>query len=166
MSHYDTLPLDPADSLKFTLLRTFARFEYALKASGTYLLSAGGEQAAPNWKTFKADLKAAPDLVTRIKAECGTEWTYLAEHPPHHQKVVEGRLTFVLDKRMSEGSVLSTIECCKTIRNNLFHGGKEYPSPDAVSVERDKQLISAAIKVIDAMGRTHEALKGYYVGGR
>src|ERR1700752_2467859 len=96
---------------------TFARFEYALKRAG-YLEKK--PFASPDWRRFAEDLRGIPE--ENQKAILASA-TYLQAEPPKQQVVVDGALRWD-ERKPSDSQTQSVIESVKTVRNNLFHGGK------------------------------------------
>lgn len=94
----------------------FSRFEYALKVSGSVKAGRYGE-AQVNWQEFvnKHAAKYAPTDEARA----------LIKSPPKWQTYTNGECAWEdvdLEREKTElGKVLLVV---KTIRNNLFHGGK------------------------------------------
>lgn len=107
------------DQLAVEMFRTFARFEYALKATGFHC----GEGAAePNWRAFAQsiprlfDHPGDPDLRVAI--------SYILEHPPKKQVVAGGTLTWSVSVPNTDLQSDLVLLYVRRVRNNLFHGGK------------------------------------------
>lgn len=122
---------------------TFARFEYALKR-GSYLQSTS--DARPDWNKFVKELDDIPDenklLVLAVAP-------YLKSHPPKKQVSDQGVLKW--QKRCPAASdIESLVDSVKTVRNNLFHGGK-YPEGPIDEPARDEQLLRESVRVLQVL---------------
>jgi hypothetical protein len=106
------------DRLATEMFRTFARFEYALKAAGFHN---GDGAAKANWRSFAESVPAAfnnprdPALNEAVR--------YILNHPPKKQIITNGTLAW------SEAAPNTDLEsdlvliCLRRVRNNLHHGG-------------------------------------------
>ncbi|WP_436637654.1 hypothetical protein [Microbaculum sp. FT89] len=125
------------EELRNLLLRfflDFARFEFAMKTGGFGVVLHGAYQ--PSWRALKAVMKGRP-LPDGLKAECQYVW----DRPPNKQtdryewRPVEPRDDWAF-----------VIDCVKTVRNNLFHGGKVPFRPN-----RDPELIRQCDRMLMAL---------------
>ena len=73
---------DELDRLAIELFRTFARFEYALKAAGFHK---GDGAAEANWREFAASVARAFDNPHRENFKASIK--YILENPPKKQFV-------------------------------------------------------------------------------
>jgi len=120
---------------------TFARAEYALKKAG--FLS---EQKTPKvtWDKFAA--KVGQRLLASDEAAVQQAIKYLGENPPAKQVVKDRSLVWEsrkCDKKKPDALFL--IHSVTTVRNNLFHGGKELQRPLA---ERDFRLLLSCLNLL------------------
>jgi len=115
--------------LLLTFFLTFARFEYALKASGLFKRDnrqrnpLRPREAEPDWDTFAVSLR---DLFQIQKSEpLQNACEFILTCPPWKQVVINNVIDWETPVRPQEESnikfILRMIRC---IRNNLFHGGK------------------------------------------
>jgi hypothetical protein len=107
------------DRLAVEMFQTFARFEYALKASG---FNAGNGDAKADWTAFARSIPGVFDdpRDSAVKMAVG----YILAHPPKKQVVEQGVLEW---KDAGAGTSLRSDEVLiyvRRVRNNLFHGGK------------------------------------------
>lgn len=141
-SPFDDLQIAPELVCRF--FASFARFEYAMKASGYGRADRFGNAVA-DWQALKAALGNAIEsgLCGRTKE---TVEILLAE-PPQVQKFIDGQAIFRAEPLSGDNLGAQAITAAKRVRNNLFHGGKHTPhsSPD-----RDSKLIEAALAVLEA----------------
>ena len=101
------------------LFRTFARFEYALKAAGFHNGNGGAEA---NWRDFAVSVSAHFDDPQDEGFKEAI--AYILEHPPNKQLVEDGELIWdavVPQTDLHSDRVLIYV---RRVRNNLFHGGK------------------------------------------
>jgi hypothetical protein len=128
----------------FTL---FARFEYAMKATGIRQARKSGAVEA-DWtklaESVGSDLMAMPD--EKIKEAC----TYLLQQPPKRQDLEGDQLVWSVAPA-SQGSDTKDlfVYICR-VRNNLFHGGK-FRGRYLADPERSSQLIGASTVVLNAV---------------
>lgn len=140
---FDTLVGDRNLVLRF--FATFSRFEYSLKRAGFLKLS---QKAEPNWDEYANSLRGSflevQDPAFRKAVN------FLLNQPPMTQVVSGTNLdwgnTNLGSGEQHENYILRLV---KTVRNNLFHGGK-YPNPTGpvVDVGRDQELLEASIAVL------------------
>lgn len=75
------------DQLATEMFRTFARFEYALKAVGFHN---GDGAAEPNWRSFAQSI---PDLLDDPgDPDLAAAVCYILDHPPKKQTIANGVL--------------------------------------------------------------------------
>lgn len=140
-----TCPADPNAVLVMRFFWLFSSFECALKRRG-FLKADQYGNAQPDWKKFAETIS--------VPLECNEEFTaarsFLTSGPPQRQVVKNGGLGWESQQRKSgETELAFALRMIRTVRNNLFHGGK-YPDPDGPidGVERNNALIEAAIQVL------------------
>lgn len=128
--------------LCFGFFMAFSRFEFALKENGFYRPGRYGE-ANPDWKKFR------DEFADRFSP--GEPEQTLRTAPPRQQAVSNGAVTWRevdLDREPTElGKVILMV---KTIRNNLFHGGK-HGLEDWDNPKRTAFLLSTGIRVLDRL---------------
>jgi hypothetical protein len=107
-----------ASSLAFDFFYWFSRFEYALKANGFLKTHAVGTRAEPGWDDFVTkwgtDYKPSGEALALLKAS--PEAQVIAANNQLAWKAVN------LTNCTSD--LAKVVRLLKTIRNNLFHGGK------------------------------------------
>jgi hypothetical protein len=134
----------------------FARFEYALKRTGFFRGDAS--KAEPAWDRFADSLKESFEGSYRqdfIDALC-----YLNAHPPQKQVVLEDKLRWTPNVRdVSESWERRILRLVRTVRNNLFHGGKYlYPNRPVEEPARDRALLTASLTVLEECLRLSPSL--------
>ena len=133
----------------------FSVFEAALKREG--FVRAGPHNAAePDWKRFALEvegrLAAAP--VTGLE-EAKEELRRLS---PHRQIVRDGKLGWEPIEQNEESDDAFIIRLMKTVRNNLFHGGK-YPDGHIKEIARNRKILRAALTILDACYKVHAGVR-------
>ena len=105
-------------SLAFDFFYYFSRFEFALKENHYLKSHKAGQVAEAGWKEFVA--KCSTQYKTSREA------SELIELSPHRQVVLaDGTLAWKpLDMAVCKSELDAVVLCLKTVRNNLFHGGK------------------------------------------
>lgn len=139
-------------ALCFEFFYWFSRFEYALKERG-YVKAGRYGEAQVAWGRFASERAGEYSLSTEAK--------YLVEDPPQSQKYINGHCGWEeteLDREKTElGKVLLVV---KTIRNNLFHGGKA-SQKDWDDPSRNMFLLRNGKAVIDNLAQLAEIESDY-----
>lgn len=144
---YNFLPPSALNKNVCTFFWKFSVLECALKTGG-FLESYRG-YAKPDWDKFaeKVDGRFEGITVAGFKEACKK----LELKPPKRQIVRENRLGWKKTNRKKGQSYESfIIDLVKTVRNNLFHGGK-YPDGPVEEISRDSELIDAALIVLEGL---------------
>jgi hypothetical protein len=154
------LKIDHGLLLRF--LAGFSRFEYALKRAGFCTVSGGPQHqwVSPAWDDFAGN----PDAITRFavlrqEPAIAQALEYFKQQPPRRQ-ILEGggKLDFAPSTPPDITNLLQVTRCVRTIRNNLFHGGK-YPSGPRAATARDEELIHCAVVVLEGILSCHEGVR-------
>jgi hypothetical protein len=127
-------------------LAVFSRMEHALKATGTYAMDSGGKAAA-KWDGFAN----AIDEPFRAIGDAGfiAAVDYLLTRPPRKQVFENGAVRFVdqaIDTKQRK--VQQTLLMIRSVRNNLFHGGKHLPGGE-MEPGRNRLLVSHSLTVLN-----------------
>jgi hypothetical protein len=143
--------------LIYEFFEMFSRFEYALKQAN--FLKKGKSQvrdhrtfrhaprwnAVPDWDEFSKSIGKLRPSENFIKAR-----DYLIKEPPKTQVVGECGLEWedtVQGLRETDAKYL--LRLVRTVRNNLFHGGKDdYTLGPEDEVYRHRQLLESALAVL------------------
>lgn len=141
MIHRDQID-EELKNLSFDFFYWFSRFEFALKENGRIKVGPSNIAQA-DWHSFIKNCEAhyQPDSTARE----------LLDEPPDVQ-VVKGANAWkwaplTLDQEQSELS--KVVLLVKTIRNNLFHGGK-HNAAGWDDPERVRFLLNHGIKLLDS----------------
>lgn len=144
------------DLLIFQFFKAFSRFEFALKVNG-YFQYPTGNRSDPGWSSFYRVYEEDYQL-------CTWEMELLENLPKRQKKDCEGDLTWENLSFKPDASELSQlILAIKTMRNNLFHGGK-CGDPDWDTPERIKFLLQRGLKTLSHLKDLDERIKGEFDG--
>jgi hypothetical protein len=137
--------LNVPKELTLEFLGTFARFEYALKRAG-YVL--GNEKwASADWDRFAKEIEVlGPTSLSPVLGCCQC----LKDHPPRKQVLRDCRLQWVLRQGDSGSAVNEILLNVRTVRNNVFHGGK-FPDGPIDEPLRDEQLVAECLAVLQSL---------------
>lgn len=120
----------------------FARTEYALK-SVKLIIPQRNDRFSPDWDKFARSV--GNELMASRDAQIREAVRYLEEAPPQKQVYKGGHFEWK-DRKCIDGEVaVFVIRSIVTVRNNLFHGGKEIVG---LMAERDQRLIQHALVVL------------------
>lgn len=135
---------DELKDLAFDFLYWFSRFEFSLKENKFLKNDKIGANAEPAWDDFvvqyAADFKHTPQTQELLRLN------------PMRQKVGANSCLewkdVVLDDCLSD--LCKIVRLLKTIRNNLFHGGK-HGAEGWDDVNRTMQLLSCGKSILDQL---------------
>ncbi|MFZ3081363.1 hypothetical protein [Rhodoferax ferrireducens] len=136
----------PADItyLAFNFFYWFSRFEYALKENEFLKCHVGGSRAEPGWDEFvtKFETNYTPSEQAYALLKASPEAQVVAENNQLAWKAV--------DLSNCKSELEKVVRLLKTIRNNLFHGGKHggagWDDPKKTSC-----LLSSGMLVLDQL---------------
>lgn len=135
----------PDPWLVYDFFAAFSRFEYALKRGG--FLGGNDKAASADWDGFAKSIKGR--FGRPPPAALGDALAYFRAGPPQKQvKEGSGLGWRPIDTSGSEEAF--AIRCVKTVRNNLFHGGK-FPSGASHDVARSVDLLRHGRVVLDTL---------------
>ena len=140
------LALVEDEKLVFKFFAIFSRFEYALKRTG---FLRDQERAEADWDRYSTCLRGRFAVLGSLTFTDAC--AYLEQESPRQQVVDGTRLTWKACLRGNGESEESyVLRMVRTVRNNLFHGGK-YPDPSGPvqEVARDRRLLGACITVLE-----------------
>ena len=137
----------------------FSRFEFALKKA-KYLERENGD-AFPNWDAFSKKYRDEFDPQKEI--QLSEAWDYLKNEPPMKQIVVDGQLDFEVNKQFTgKFSLFEAQLAVRTVRNNLFHGGK-FPNSGVVDdPARKTKLLSMCLVLLKEMLKLDPVVKAHF----
>ena len=113
----------------------FSRIEYALKSDPAFSKALPYFQA--DWDKLKLALSSAP-----VPQKLGQALACIQNQPPMKQSGANK-----WDKIQGSDDWDLLIRALKTVRNNLFHGGKHYTGPVLQPV-RDQELLNHCLAVM------------------
>jgi hypothetical protein len=131
-----------------TFFVLFSRFEYALKRLGYISPKPMGKRIELDWVRFSEDTEAKFTANTWESIKESVK--YLETHQPMKQVFHEGELRFVGISRLNGENRLDwLLRLIRTVRNNLFHGGK-FPDGPKYDVARDQKLLESSLDILGA----------------
>ena len=157
------LPPNSLDrDLVFEFFWKFSVFECALKRFGFYKRDPKKRSeynAEPDWNRFGAEAAKTFDGVEDSGFQAAV--ARLVKLQPKKQIIKNGKLAWkpVERKNQGNGSDLEyAITLLKTVRNNLFHGGK-FPDGPPQEIARDRGVLRAALAVLDKCYERHPDIR-------
>ena len=136
------LHFDPELAIEF--LAVFSRMEYALKVGG---FAIGRDKSVDaNWDSFANAINAA--FLANAEANVVEARDFLLQSPPRRQVLLAGKVRFV-DQVIDPKQALTQqlLRLVRTVRNNLFHGGKYLPDGEQ-EPGRNERLVRASLCVL------------------
>lgn len=142
----------------FDFFYRFSRFEFALKENDFLKSDEEGKRAEPGWNDFISKYQTDYKL-----SEAGAN--LIKENPKCQIVVRERKLGFVQVNYENIPSELGkVVTLLKTVRNNLFHGGK-HGAEGWDDPKRTLILLGLSIRILDelaALGNLEGDYKGIY----
>jgi hypothetical protein len=128
----------------FEFFYWFSRFEFALKEN-RYIRKGPSNAALPDWHKFRDRFSGA--------YKPSRESALLMSAPPERQVFADGSYKWKkVDLEKESADLGKVILILKTIRNNLFHGGKS-SEKDWDNPDRNIFLLENGKKVLDSLAR-------------
>lgn len=144
MELLNSLNLDKDLLLDFFIV--FSRFEYSLKRAG--FLKSNDGSAEPNHDKFGSTYKNQFQDLIAGSEEFTVAVNYFFDTPPKRQWVNDGKLDWKnQDQSQLARNLNNLLVLVRTVRNNLFHGGK-YPSGPVDNPERNEKLLKNSLVVM------------------
>lgn len=151
------LPPDNLDrELVLRFFWKFSVFECALKRE-RFLRRGRSNAAEADWECFARELqvRASNQLPTHVVNAIA----HLRTLAPRRQIVRKNRIEWEsVERRVGETSLAFALRQLRTVRNNLFHGGK-YPDGPIEEVARNRDVLEAAIAILHCCYEMHERLR-------
>ena len=151
------LPPDELDrDLVLGFFWKFSVFECALKREG-FLRPGPKNGAEPNWDRFGKEVQGRFSQVSIPGfADAVGNFRKLS---PQRQVVRDGHLGWEpIRQKAGQADEEYILRLLRTVRNNLFHGGK-YPDGSIAEVARDRDILRAALKILDGCYEIHAGVK-------
>lgn len=134
----------PAE-LACEFLAVFARMEYALKA--TRFAAGNGRAVSASWDRFANEADEHFHAEASEDLRCAVE--FLWNSPPRKQVLTEDNRVqfcdFVIDP--DQRKLQQLLLMVRTVRNNLFHGGKHQPAGE-MEPGRNEVLVRSSLVVL------------------
>ena len=151
------------DALVYEFLRTFTRFEYALKATTEFCRRGRFDDAAPNWTRFAESAPVREVLGDPVEAGLTDAVAYIVAHPPRTQVVENGVLAWSDRPPSARSRSGRVLELVRRVRNNLFHGAKG--NQHWVDPERTEALLSHSLTILHGCRDASEGVAAAYDNG-
>jgi hypothetical protein len=139
----------------------FSRFEYALKRAG--FAKKKRDSVSANWVKF------GRYVTSRFEAEVSPELreavNYVKDNAPMTQTIDSRGLGWrETQQSRNESDLEWVLRLVRTVRNNLFHGGR---SPEWIGSDpnREIKLLRSSLVILDACLDCHPDLKRYFEDG-
>ncbi len=147
----------PAE-LACEFLAVFSRMEYALKA--TDYASENEGKVTASWDRFANEIDEVFRQIADEKFAAAVD--YLLTHPPRKQVRKDDVLTFedqVIDENQRRAQ--QALLMVRTVRNNLFHGGKHLPDGE-MELGRNHDLVQHSLTVLEHCVRLNAVVRQCY----
>ena len=133
-------------ALAIEFIAVFSRMEHALKSTGYALGNEG--KVVPAWDRFANEINEQFEQINDEEIIRAKE--LLLNAPPRKQVLRNGQVVFQ-DQEVDHNQrpTQQAIRFVRTVRNNLFHGGKYLPKGE-VELGRNEALVRASLKVLKA----------------
>ena len=130
--------------LAIEFMAVFSRFEYALKSTKYAIGTESRADAA--WDIFANDIN---DEFQDIQIEQLTQATNFLMTVPPRRQVLDGNKTRFRDQNVdpNQKPTQQLLRFVRTVRNNLFHGGKYLPLGE-IETGRNQKLVESALIVL------------------
>jgi len=153
---FDELGVNREVVISFILY--FSRFEYALKQTGCY---AGGNRSHvyADWRNFAEDHNDT--FETELDEDVREAAEYLERHPPKRQVKAAGKLDWKEMEFESNLRLRRVLQTVRTVRNNLFHGGK-FPTEEDHDPTRDEVLLRHCLTILHAALELSEDVRRHF----
>lgn len=136
--------------LEFFLV--FSRFEYCLKATGMFVRHAveppKWPRAEPDWDSFANQIRDSFDrnATDELREAC----LYIVESPPNQQVFTGHELAWETPCcPKGESEIAFLLRMVRSVRNNLFHGGK-YNIDFHEDTDRTTMLLRSSLHILNA----------------
>jgi hypothetical protein len=150
--------LNAPTCLAVEFIAVFSRFEYALKS--TDFAMGGPTIANPAWDKFSNSIH---DQFVQIEDESlEISIAYMMFYPPRKQVLLNNKLDFkVQEIDTNQRSTQQLLGLVRTVRNNLFHGGK-YSSDGEIDEGRNEKLLTHSLKILKYCLPLHKEVLASY----
>lgn len=143
-------------NLVFDFFITFSRFECALKNSIRYA-RINGLKVAADWTRFASSIQDTFDKTYSPELDAAVE--YIINNPPKVQHLENNQLVWHHLEIENNTPLTTRLDLyIRTIRNNLFHGGK-FNGVYEPDISRNYILISNAMIILNDWLRLNEVVR-------
>lgn len=138
------------ETLALRFFKRFSRFEFALK---THFFLSPIDRAEADWYKFAEKLEGKVALPSNFAA--------VNKAPPKKQMIdrsgAQPKLVWKATGPpvANPSDLVLSVHYLKTIRNNLFHGGKSVDDSEWDDIERNTALLSFGIELMDSLAKCY-----------
>jgi hypothetical protein len=134
----------------------YSAFECALKREG-FLKAGWNNTAEADWNKFSLYARGRLSSVTEEGFHEAVN--AIKKYSPQRQVVRDGRLAWdSVEIRRGESEEQFVLRLVKTVRNNIFHGGKYSDGPIS-EVARNRAILKAALLILKGCIEIHPGMK-------
>lgn len=139
----------------------FARMEYALKTAR--FVVGNGRSVSASWDRFANE--ADDKFRTEVNEDLKNAVDYLWNNPPRKQILAEdGRVRFIdFEIDAAQRKLHQVLLMVRTVRNNLFHGGKYLPGGET-EPGRNETLVKSSLIVLRVCAQLVPDVRESYEG--
>lgn len=153
---FPAVPPFPTRDLIFQFFWSFAVFECAMKRAG-FCRAGKHNTAEPDWRGFATENRETALASESFKLAAKK----LIELAPRCQVVVAGKLGWQAAKQGHTDDVKHALFLLRTVRNNLFHGGKFQHGGPIHDVARDTDIMEAALALLGECYELDRRVRNY-----
>lgn len=151
--YFRQMQIAPELGAKF--IETFARMEYALKASGDFA-DGGADGVSAAWDRFANAIDTGFGAVTDKEFQVAVHFL-LSE--PARKQILTGFGPITLDPKQTTAQ--RTLLVVRTVRNNIVHGGKIQPEGE-YEKGRNEKLTASALTVLRYAAELNDKVKAKF----
>jgi hypothetical protein len=138
--------------LLLEFLMTFSCFEYALKTTGFFVRTQSPPgrppDARPDWDSFAVSLLLQGTFNAEKTGSLREACEYIRNTPPNKQVIINGTVAWETPVRPAgESDIQFLLRMVRSVRNNLFHGGKHNIGLHE-SRERTETLLKSCLTIL------------------
>jgi hypothetical protein len=154
------LPPDALDrNVVFDFFWQFSVFEFALKHGGFVRSRNNNSYAEADWKTFGNTIDEKFTRALSTSPDFGRAVLKIRSLSPRREMYTRGRLHWEhIDPLPNESQTAFTLTLLKTVRNNLFHGGK-YPNGRTFDTARNRELLHISLTILNKCYELHPGIR-------
>jgi hypothetical protein len=131
--------------LMMKFVAVFSRFEYALKLDGFTSVNPKNSVVSADWDTFASTMRGHFNKERTDRLKKATR--YILMKPPKRQVVANNALSWASWNPGFTSDLENLLLYVRTMRNNLFHGGKSQAG-SPMEIDRNARLLRCGLTVL------------------